>query len=136
MIRIQNEKIMVDALIDEVRSSRAGAIVTFLGTVRSADETSDNIIALIYEAYNEMAIKKIEEIVKEAKQKYNIMDVAVIQRIGRVNVGEDSIGIAVSSWHRGDAFHACEYIIDKIKVLPPIWKKEVYSSGEIWKSET
>ncbi|WP_337860026.1 molybdenum cofactor biosynthesis protein MoaE [Ferroplasma sp.] len=136
MIKIQTEKIITDDLINEVRNNKAGAISIFLGTVRSIDETSDNIVALIYEAYTEMAMKKIEEIVKDAKQKYPVMDVAVIQRTGRVNVGEDSIGIAVSSEHRSDAFRACEYIIDKIKVLPPIWKKEVYSSGEVWKSET
>ena len=83
-----------------------------------------------------MAIKKINEIVDEAGKKYPIMDVSIVQRVGRVNLSEDSIGIAVSSEHRGDAFRACEYIIDKVKILPPIWKKEIYSTGEVWKSET
>lgn len=135
MIKVQEEKIDHETLVNEVKNDKAGAIVTFYGTVRSIDETSDDIIALVYEAYEEMAIKKIEEIIKDAQKKYPVINVAVIQRIGRVNVGEDSIGIAVSSEHRDSAFHACEFIIDKIKILPPIWKKEVYSSGEVWRSE-
>jgi molybdopterin synthase catalytic subunit len=136
MIRIQEDKIIPENLVNEVRNREAGAIVTFFGTVRSRDETSDNVIGLIYEAYEEMAIKKINEIVDEAGKKYPIMDVSIVQRVGRVNLSEDSIGIAVSSEHRGDAFRACEYIIDKVKILPPIWKKEIYSTGEVWKSET
>jgi molybdopterin synthase catalytic subunit len=136
MIKIQSEKIIPDEIINSVRNNGAGAIVSFLGTVRSEDETSSDIIALIYEAYDEMALKKIGEIIDEARQKYSIIDVSVVQRTGRVNLREDSIGIAVSAIHRGDAFRACQYIIDKIKIIPPIWKKEVYSSGEVWKSET
>ncbi len=135
MIRIQEEKINHESLVNEVKDDKAGAIVTFYGTVRSRDETSNNIIALIYEAYEEMAIKKIESIINDAQKKYPVINVAIIQRVGRVNVGEDSIGIAVSSEHRESAFRACEFIIDKVKILPPIWKKEVYSSGEVWKSE-
>jgi len=136
MIMIQEGKINHENLVNQVKNDKAGAIVTFYGTVRSSDETSNDIIALKYEAYEEMAIKKIEEIIKDARKKYEVIEIAVIQRIGRVNVGEDSIGIAVSSEHRGNAFRACEFVIDKIKILPPIWKKEVYSSGEVWRSET
>jgi molybdopterin synthase catalytic subunit len=135
MIKIQNDKIDPKSLINSVRNTLAGGLVTFFGTVRSHDETSKDVIALIYEAYEEMAVKKIEEIVDESKKKYSVINISVVQRIGRVNLGEDSIGIAVSAAHRADAFHACEYIIDRIKVLPPIWKKEIYSSGEAWKSE-
>ncbi|WMT50398.1 MAG: molybdenum cofactor biosynthesis protein MoaE [Ferroplasma sp.] len=136
MIRIQAEKINPMEIIDSVRNNSAGAVVSFFGTVRSEDETSSDIVALFYEAYNEMALKKIGEIIEEARNKYSIIDVSVVQRTGRVNLKEDSIGIAVSSVHRKDAFLACNYIIDKIKIIPPIWKKEIYSSGEVWKSET
>ena len=99
MIRIQKDKIIPENLVNEVRNREAGAIVTFFGTVRSRDETSDNVIGLIYESYEEMAIKKINEIVDEAGKKYPIMDVSIVQRVGRVNLSEDSIGIAVSSEH-------------------------------------
>ena len=136
MIRIQAEKINPVEIIDSVRNNSAGAVVSFFGTVRSQDETSSDIVALFYEAYNEMALKKIGEIIEEARNMYSIIDVSVVQRTGRVNLKEDSIGIAVSSVHRRDAFLACNYIIDKIKIIPPIWKKEIYSSGEVWKSET
>ena len=137
MIKIQESPINVNWLIKNVRNIEAGAIVTFLGTVRKHDETSDREIeALRYDAYNDMAIKKIEEIINEAKKMYNIIDVCIIQRVGLIKLKEDSIGIAVSSVHRKEAFKACEYIIDKIKVIPPIWKKEIYSDSEVWKSET
>jgi len=137
MITINENIINVNELIKNVRNVEGGAIVTFLGSVRKHDETSDKeIIALRYDAYNEMAIKKIEDIIKEAKKMYDIIDVCVIQRTGLIKLGEDSIGISVSSIHRNEAFKACEYIIDKIKVIPPIWKKEIYSDSEIWKSET
>ena len=136
MIRIQAQKIDPMEIIDSVKSNSAGAVVSFFGTVRSEDETSGDIIALFYEAYDEMALKKIDEIIEEAKNKYSIIGASVVQRTGRVNLKEDSIGIAVSTVHREDAFLACHYIIDKIKVIPPIWIKEIYSSGEVWKSET
>ncbi len=136
MIKIQTEKIDPVEIIDSVKNNMAGAVVSFFGTVRSEDETSGDIIALFYEAYDEMALKKIGEIIEEAKNKYSIIGASVVQRTGRVNLKEDSIGIAVSTVHREDAFLACHYIIDKIKVIPPIWKKEIYSSGEVWKSET
>ncbi len=137
MIKIQENSINVSELIKNVRNMESGATVTFLGTVRKHDESSDREIeALRYDAYNDMAIKKIDEIVNEAKKMYNIIDVCVIQRVGLIKLKEDSIGIAVSSVHRKEAFRACEYIIDKIKVIPPVWKKEVYSDSEVWKSET
>ncbi len=137
MIKIQESSINVNELIKNVRNVESGAIVTFLGTVRKHDESSDREIeALRYDAYNDMAVKKIEEIINETKKMYNIMDVCVIQRVGLIKLKGDTIGIAVSSVHRKEAFKACEYIIDKIKVIPPIWKKEVYSDSEVWKSET
>ncbi len=137
MIKIQGDVIDINALINSVRNAESGAIVTFLGTVRAHDESSDmEIKALKYDAYNDMAMHKIDGIIEEARKIYNIIDVSVIQRTGLIKLGEDSIGIAVSSVHRKEAFKACEYIIDKIKIIPPIWKKEVYSDSEVWKSET
>ncbi len=136
MIKIQEEPVDIESLIKSVKTPESGAVVTFLGTVRNNDENiKSGISALYYEAYNEMALAKIKEIVNSAGELYKIMKVSVIQRTGRINVCEDSIGIAVSSIHRKDAFLACNYIIDKIKVIPPIWKKEIYDEGESWKSE-
>ncbi len=138
MIKIQGIPINILELENDVNSPDSGAIVTFLGTVREHDETSKiKIRALYYEAYEDMAIKKINEIIDEAKVRFQIKKVSVIQRIGNINVKEASIGIAVSSEHRKNAFLGCEYIIDKIKEIPPIWKKEIYAdNSEIWKSET
>ncbi len=138
MIKIQESPIDILELNNDVNISESGAIVTFVGTVRNHDESSKTEIkALYYEAYEEMAIKKIDEIIDEAKNKFHIKKVSIIQRIGTIGVKEASIGIAVSSEHRKNAFLACEYIIDKIKEISPIWKKEIYAdNSEIWKSET
>ncbi len=135
MIEFVDEIINRDKLIDSVKSDRAGAIVTFAGTVRSFDETSSNIKALYYDAYKEMAESIINDIINEAESKFGIIKVSVSQRLGYIPVGEDSIFIAVSAAHRESAFLACKYIIDKIKVVPPIWKKEIYEDSELWKSD-
>jgi len=118
-------------LYDEVLKDYNGAVVTFCGAVRNhSGETSTDF--LVYDAYKEMAEKKMSEIGDQAKKQWNIEDVAILHRIGRLEIGEISVLIAVASPHRAEAFDACRYVIDKLKETVPIWKKEVGENGEAW----
>ena len=128
---ITTELIRPDALHSEVRGDGDGAIVTFSGVVRnhSGDVATDY---LVYEAYPEMAERKMAEIGEEVKQRWPIGDMAIVHRVGRVEVGEISVVIAVASPHRAEAFEACSYAIDRLKESVPIWKKEVGSDGHCW----
>lgn len=131
MFKIVEAPIASDALYDEVLKDYNGAVVTFCGVVRNhSGETSTDF--LVYDAYKEMAEKKMSEIGEQAKKQWNIEDVAILHRIGRLEIGEISVLIAVASPHRAEAFDACRYIIDKLKETVPIWKKEVGENGEAW----
>ena len=131
MFKIVDAPIASDALYDEVLKDYNGAVVTFCGVVRNhSGETSTDF--LVYDAYKEMAEKKMSEIGEQAKKQWNIEDVAILHRIGRLEIGEISVLIAVASPHRAEAFDACRYIIDKLKETVPIWKKEVGENGEAW----
>ncbi|MCL4335665.1 MAG: molybdenum cofactor biosynthesis protein MoaE [Candidatus Thermoplasmatota archaeon] len=129
MIRIQEEPLDLEELIQATRNTEAGAIVTFQGTVRKYSGSME-VTSLIYESYKEMALNVIQTIVDEAKDKFGVLEVNVLHRIGTVNIKEDSVAISVSSAHRKEAFKACEYIIDSIKEKVPIWKKDVKPGGE------
>ena len=131
MFKIVDAPIASDALYEEVLKDYNGAVVTFCGVVRdhSGETTTD---FLVYDAYKKMAEKKMSEIGDQAKEKWNIEDVAILHRIGRLEIGEISVLIAVASPHRAEAFDACRYIIDKLKETVPIWKKEVGQNGEAW----
>jgi len=116
-----------------MRTPRAGAIVTFLGTVRDHSEDVQ-VSELVYEAYEEMAIKSFREILDDARSRFHFVDAAVVHRTGRLKLTEDSVMIAVSAVHRKEAFRACEYIIDRIKEISPIWKRDVLADGtEKWR---
>ncbi|GAB4465390.1 MAG: molybdenum cofactor biosynthesis protein MoaE [Thermoflexibacter sp.] len=131
MIYLTENKIDVNYLLDFVQHEEAGAVDIFIGTVRS--KTSDKkVVRLEYEAYDTMAIKKIQEIVSQANQQWNILKYAVVHRKGILQIGEAAVVIAVATPHRQAAFEACKYIIDTIKENVPIWKKEIYEDGEIW----
>ena len=127
-VTIQKNKINVEELIEKTRSEKAGAIVTFQGTVRKFTGSTE-VKSLFYESYSEMATKLIRTIIDDAINKYKILDVNVIHRIGEIGLGEDSIAICVSSEHRKEAFLACEYVINTIKERAPIWKKDILPSG-------
>jgi MoaE-MoaD fusion protein len=118
---------VVVAVVDE----RAGAIATFLGTVRAQSRGRD-VIALEYEAYEEMAEEVMAEIAEDVKRRYDLCKVAISHRVGRVEVGETSVAIAVSAPHRHDALAACRDVIDTLKERVPLWKKELYEGGEEW----
>jgi molybdopterin synthase catalytic subunit len=128
MIRLTREAIDHHALTELVRRPGCGAVVTFLGTVR--DLTDGRVtVALDYEAYPGMAEKKMAEIEAEARGRWPVADMVMVHRLGRVEVGEVSVAVAVSCPHRDQAFEACRYAIDRLKELVPIWKKENWSDG-------
>jgi molybdopterin synthase catalytic subunit len=115
----------------EVVDERAGAIATFLGTVRVHSRGRD-VIALEYEAYEEMAEDVMAAIADELEERYELCKVAITHRLGRVEVGETSVAIAVSAPHRQDALAACAAAIQALKARVPLWKKELYADGEEW----
>lgn len=108
-----------------------GAVCTFLGVARRYSRGRE-VVHLEYEAYAEMAEKKLAEIGDELRIKFGVERVAILHRTGVLNIGEASVGIAVASPHRKEAFIACQYAIDRLKESVPIWKKEVWSDGTEW----
>ncbi|MBI2087242.1 MAG: molybdenum cofactor biosynthesis protein MoaE [Deltaproteobacteria bacterium] len=131
MFRVTQEPLNLQALVDYVTDPEAGAIVTFIGTTRNHNE-GRRVISLDYEAYPEMAEKELKRLGEEAKRRWKIQRMAIVHRVGRVEITEPSVVIAVAAAHRDDAFQACRFAIEEIKKSVPIWKKEVYEGGEIW----
>ena len=131
MIEITHETLDPEAITAHVRRDANGAVVTFLGTTRSATD-SRSVLHLEYEAYETMAEKKISEIVEEIRQRWSIEDVAVAHRLGRLDIGEISLVVVVASPHRREAFMACQFAVDRIKQVVPIWKKEFFEGGDVW----
>jgi len=128
VIEITSKPVAVQPVIDKVRKSTHGAIVTFVGTVRDNSE-GKGVLYLEYEAYREMAKKKLKEISLEIQNRWGISDVHIVHRVGRIEPGDTVIVIGVGSAHRLEAFQACQYAIDRIKEIVPIWKKEFYEDG-------
>ena len=131
MFRITEEPIEPGALFVHVVRDENGAVATFAGVVRnhSGDKQTDY---LVYEAYPAMAEKKMAAIGDELKARWGVVDVAMIHRVGKLEIGEISVLIAVASPHRAEALAACQYAIDRLKQIVPIWKKEVGVEGESW----
>jgi molybdopterin synthase catalytic subunit/molybdopterin converting factor small subunit len=128
---LSEEPLSVEAVVAEVQSADAGAIATFVGTTR-AHSRGREVVHLDYEAYEEMAEKTMAELAASLKARYDLLDVAIHHRVGRVGIGDTSVVIAVSAPHRQDALKACAEAIDTLKVSVPLWKKEVYVGGEEW----
>jgi molybdopterin synthase catalytic subunit len=128
MIRLTTETIDHAALTEQVRRPGCGAVVTFLGTVR--DLTDGRVtVALDYEAYPGMAEKKLAEIEADTRARWPVGDIVLVHRLGRLDVGEVSVAVAVSCPHRAQAFEACRHAIDRLKEIVPIWKKENWDDG-------
>jgi molybdopterin synthase catalytic subunit len=128
MIQLTTAPIDYHALTEQVRRPGCGAVVTFLGTVR--DLTDGKVtVALDYEAYPGMAEKKLADIEAETRQRWPVGDIALVHRLGHLEVGDVSVAVAVSCPHRGQAFEACRHAIDRLKELVPIWKKENWADG-------
>ena len=128
MIRLQTEPIDYVHLTELVRTPACGAVVLFLGTVR---ELTDGKVttALEYEAYPGMAEKKLAEIEAETRRRWPVEELALVHRLGQLNLGEVSVAVALSCPHRQQAFEACRWAMDRIKEIVPIWKKENRSDG-------
>jgi molybdopterin synthase catalytic subunit/molybdopterin converting factor small subunit len=129
--RLTDEPIDPSSVTGEVSDPRAGAIATFLGTTR-VQSRGRTVHHLDYEAYGGMAEKVMAELAEELEAKHDLCAVAITHRIGRVEIGEISVAIAVSAPHRAAALAACAEAIDRLKETVPLWKKEVYEGGEEW----
>ena len=131
MIELTHESLDPEKVTAKVRLDTNGAVVTFLGTTRDNFE-GKRVLTLEYEAFDEMAVKKLEEVRQEMMAEFGLEQVAISHRIGTVNIGEISLVVAIGSPHRKEAFYACHKTVDRIKELVPIWKKEVYQDGSRW----
>src|SRR5439155_20918005 len=129
--RLSEQPLDPAEVIEEVRTERAGAVATFIGTTR-IESRGRTVHYLEYEAYGGMAEQVMAELADELKGRYDLCDVAIAHRTGRVEIGGLSVVIAVSSPHRADALAACAAAIDRLKEIVPLWKKEVYEGGEEW----
>ena len=131
MIEVTHEPLDSEVVTRKVVKDTNGAVVTFLGTTRDNFE-GKRVITLEYEAFEEMAVKKLEEIRQGLMAEFQIEDVAIAHRIGRVDIGQISLVVAVASPHRKEAFLACHEAVDRLKSTVPIWKKEIYEDGSRW----
>ncbi len=118
-------------VVEHVRRDDAGAIALFYGVVRDHNR-GRKVMHLEYDAYAEMATKVMQRIADEVKERFNIAETAIQHRTGRLEIGETSLLVAVSSAHRKEAFEACHALVDRLKDEVPIWKKEVFEGGEEW----
>jgi molybdopterin synthase catalytic subunit len=132
MIEITHEPLDPGAIAASAQKDCNGAIVTFLGNTR--DHTAGRkVLFLEYEAYRPMADKKLAEVAAEMMERWpDVRDVSICHRLGRLEIGALSLVVAVGSPHREAAFAACQYSIDRIKQIVPIWKKEFFEGGEVW----
>ncbi len=128
MIELTNEIIDHASVTERVRRHDCGAVVTFLGTVREMTDGRQTR-ALGYQAYPEMAEKKMAAIEEETRARWPVGELVLIHRLGRLELGEVSVAVAVSCPHRAQAFEACRYAIDRLKEIVPIWKQENWADG-------
>ena len=129
--RILERPISADELIPHVLTDAYGAVATFSGTVRN-HARGKHVTGLSYEAYPEMAEAEMRKIAVEVYTQWPECQVAMLHRIGKLEIGEVSVAIAVATPHRKESFEACEFAINRLKETVPIWKKEAYADGEVW----
>ncbi len=128
MVELTHDPIDTAALLARVTSPQAGAVVLFLGTVRELT-SGRRTLALDYECYPEMARKKMEELEAEARRRWPLVECALVHRLGRLELAEASVAVAVSTPHRRDAFEAGQWLIDTLKEVVPVWKRENWDDG-------
>lgn len=130
LVGISAEPLDAAALVDAVRDESAGALVSFLGTVRDHSEGRSGVTALSYEVYEEPALDRMRVLVATARDRWpSIRKIALVHRRGELRLGDDAVCVAVSAPHRGDAFEAASWLIDEAKTSLPIWKEETYEGG-------
>lgn len=127
MIEITRQDFSLDEMVKRAKRVDAGAVVTFLGTVRD-----DGIKAMELEAFQEAALPELESIRCEAMSRFGLKSVEIVHRIGLLSVGDNIVAIVCSAAHRDEAFQGCRYIIEELKKRAPIWKKEIGKNGERW----
>ena len=131
MITITHEALCPEAITESVKEDGNGAVVTFLGSTR--DSTAERkVLYLEYEAYRPMADNQLARVADEIQEKWGIASVSIAHRLGRLEIGDISLVVAIASPHRREAFEASAYAIDRIKQIVPIWKKEFFQGGEVW----
>ncbi|MFI5182787.1 MAG: molybdenum cofactor biosynthesis protein MoaE [Vicinamibacteria bacterium] len=129
MVRLTREPIDLVAL--QAVAPHDGALCLFVGVVRN-ENGGRAVTHLEYEAYEEMAVSEMEAIEAETRRRWPVTDVRLVHRLGRMEIGDASVAVAVASPHRREAFEACRFAIDTLKRTAPIWKKEFYASGAVW----
>jgi molybdopterin synthase catalytic subunit len=132
-VRVQTEDFDVGLEVNQLRQSRKdiGAVVSFVGLVRDLNE-GDEVSQLTLEHYPGMTEKSLSSIIEQAKTRWNIFDALIVHRVGTLQPSDQIVLVVVSSAHRGDAFSACEFMMDYLKTEAPFWKKEANSKGEHW----
>ena len=129
--KITEKTIFIEEILKSIQDNSVGATVLFIGTVRNFNEV-DTVVGMYYESYTGMAEERMQIIIDDAKQKWNI-NCKLLHRIGDLEVGDVSVVVAVSSFHRHEAFDACQYLVERIKREVQIWKKERFIGGnERW----
>ncbi len=131
LYRITRDLIDAQKISRQMLCAEDGAICIFEGVVRN-NSKGKRTLHLVYEAYETMALKKLEEIGIFVRQAWDIDSIAMIHRLGHLNIGETSVAVIITSAHRRASFDACHYAIDKLKKVVPIWKKEFFEDGEVW----
>jgi len=131
LIRIVRSPIQIEPLVSTLQQPEDGAVVVFDGIVRNHSR-GRRTLHLEYEGYEPMALRKMKELEESARNRWPVNRIAVVHRLGRIEIGEASVVIVVTSAHRQAAFEACQYLIDTLKKTVPIWKKEFFADGEVW----
>ncbi len=132
---ITPDRLTVDTIVAQLADPAMGAVVTFVGVVR-CETGGREVLSLEYEAYPEMAEQVLEQIADEVRSRWpEIRDVAIVHRVGRLEIGDTAVVIALSAAHRAQLFDALHYTIDRVQVVAPSWKKEGWTDGEEWRSE-
>jgi molybdopterin synthase catalytic subunit len=130
-VSITRQPIDTQGVLSKLKHGEDGAALVFEGIVRNQTR-GRRTLYLDYEAYEQMALQELESLASQAIKKFQIRDVAIVHRLGRLEIGETSVLIAVASAHRGPAFDACRWVIDTLKRTVPIWKKEYFEDGAVW----
>lgn len=130
-VRLVRERIESQQIVDAIKRAEDGAVAVFEGIVRNHSR-GRRTLYLEYEVYEEMALRQMQSLVDEAKNKFSIREALIIHRLGRLEIGETSVLIVVASAHRSAAFDACRWLIDALKQQVPIWKKEFFEDGAVW----